>query len=350
MRQLGRRPELDGLRAIAILLVLTIHGFSSAHPWLGGAGLGVDLFFVLSGFLITTLLLEEHAREGRLSLKRFYGRRARRLLPALLAMLAVTGIVLVATGTESAFQETVAFIFRASYISNFLIAFTGGGVGLGFVHLWSLAQEEQFYVLWPLILLVFLRRRTSPWRVVILLAAAIVVLNLQRILVIDGGAPWRRVWFAPDTHSDPILFGCAAAVVWRYGLVRLPRAAAVVASLVAVAMIAVLRTTDASTYPVAIPLFALAAAVLILGVLDHPAHFPARALRLPVLRGLGKISYGLYLWHYPLIAYFGVRGIPVAILAAAVSYRFVEQPFLRRSDRPQPAESIANRELQAVRA
>jgi peptidoglycan/LPS O-acetylase OafA/YrhL len=149
---------LDGLRGIAVLLVVAVHtlAYTRLNTWHAGA-LGVDLFFVLSGFLITSLLLGEWSRTAAISLRAFYARRSRRLLPALLTVIALFALVSIIATPWRAPQVLLLAALRASYLSNFFIAATVNGGGRGFNHLWSLAQEEQFYLLWPLTLL-FLRR------------------------------------------------------------------------------------------------------------------------------------------------------------------------------------------------
>jgi peptidoglycan/LPS O-acetylase OafA/YrhL len=153
-RALGYRPALDGVRGIAIALVVGFHAFG----WPGAGTLGVDLFFVLSGFLITAILIEEHGRTGTISIRGFYRRRARRLLPALFAML--TPYLLLAGVAVLVGQGSTVFLALAgalTYTSNIIVAVDPSAVPAGLIHLWSLAAEEQFYLIWPLLLLSLLR-------------------------------------------------------------------------------------------------------------------------------------------------------------------------------------------------
>jgi peptidoglycan/LPS O-acetylase OafA/YrhL len=220
MKKLGRRPELDGLRGIAIILVVGVHGPSRYVHFARGGVLGVDLFFVLSGFLITSLLLAERHEQGTVSLRRFYIRRGRRLLPALALVVAVFALASAISGVTWHIAERA--LLRVSYASNFLIAVTDGGVGYGFEHLWSLAQEEQFYLLWPIALLLILRRGGRARHLLLALAAAIAAVNAVRVGAVIDGAGWRRLWFAPDTHGDAILFGCCVMTLASYRYVERP--------------------------------------------------------------------------------------------------------------------------------
>ena len=341
MRRLGHVPALDGLRGIAILLVLMRHTFVPAR-WALGGSLGVDLFFVLSGFLITSLLIGEWSSSGTLSLRSFYRRRARRLLPALLAFVGVALVVSVALHPGRAPSFVWLAALRLSYASNFLAAFTRQGVGTGFKHLWSLAEEEQFYLLWPILLVALLRRGRRP-RVILgsLLAVAFAV-NLERLLVVAHGASIARVWFAPDTHADPIMYGCAAGIIYSYRIFLVPKRLAELAGVAAAAIVAVYTQTDGRVgfYPIVLlPVFCVAVAVFLLGVAEH--DIGARALSARPLVAFGAISYALYLWHPLTLNYFGPAGMPIAILLAAVSYVVVEEPFMRRRRQSATANSTA---------
>jgi peptidoglycan/LPS O-acetylase OafA/YrhL len=202
---LGYRPALDGLRAVAVLAVLTYH-----VGWIPGGFLGVDVFFMLSGFLITTLLCEEHARTGTISIRRFYVRRARRLLPALVLFLLICGGILFVT-RPSAFWPTLGgnLLGVLSYGANWLIIYWRG-LGV-FGHTWSLAIEEQFYLAWPLLLLGLLRGARPRLIVAGLVTAAAGSLAWRLALALDG-ASFARLYAATDTHADGLLVGAALAV------------------------------------------------------------------------------------------------------------------------------------------
>ena len=213
--RLGYRPALDGLRAVAILLVIAYH-----DGLLEGGFVGVDVFFALSGFLITSLLVEEWRERGTIQLGRFYARRALRLAPALSVFVftvyaATHWLVPSMAGALEGRWALAALL----YLTNILTAY-GGEYPLGLVSIcWSLAMEEQFYLLWPLLLRTALRARLS-WRVLALLLGALVfACNVLRLgLARRGGEEaWLRIYFGPDTRADAILVGCLLAVLvaWR---------------------------------------------------------------------------------------------------------------------------------------
>lgn len=215
--RLGHRPGLDGLRGVAILLVIIVH--ASLLPTTFGF-IGVDLFFVLSGFLITCLLVEEWDQTRRISLKNFYMRRALRLLPALLAVL--TAFVIVSALTRNArefhldVKEALAALFYCTNWANIFDLIRSDYLG----HMWSLSIEEQFYILWPAILLCLLRvapRKSLPQFV--LFGAALSWLT--RVLLFLGTTAGReRFFFGLDTRADSLLLGCAIAAALTSGAFR----------------------------------------------------------------------------------------------------------------------------------
>jgi peptidoglycan/LPS O-acetylase OafA/YrhL len=321
--RLGYVPALDGLRGVAILGVLGVHLFG-----LSGGFYGVDLFFVLSGFLITTLLLEEHDRTGRVSLRAFYIRRARRLMPALCAVLVLIAVVgplyyspaLLASIVASGLYA--ANIVRGFGTSDFLNATPAA-------HLWSLAQEEQFYVLWPVALL-SLRRRLTERRLMTLLAAGFVLLVLYRAGLAAAGAGWHRIYYAPDTHMDGLVLGCLVACARRRGLTTVPALAGCAAFALVVAAFAL----GAQTVPWSVggmPVVEIAAAALVLAALSPGPVSLALSAR--PLVWIGALSYSLYLWQIPAMWLTGWddRWGALALTAALtlVSYYVIERPFRR---------------------
>jgi peptidoglycan/LPS O-acetylase OafA/YrhL len=333
-------PALDGLRGIAVLLVVSWHALRAPHA----GALGVDLFFVLSGFLITSLLISEWRRSGSISLRAFYRRRALRLLPALFFLLGVyvlTVLLLTVSGQGSSYHlsHTVAGAGLAvAYVSNVMQAFHPiEPAGMG--HLWSLAQEEQFYLLWPCTLLVLLKRRIKPERIMKALALVIAVVFTYRFGLMLDGAGFYRLWFGPDTHADPILIGCLAGVAYAYGFEGQARTAAVLRRLepvaIAVALVVVIGFSSHTRelYLGPMTLFSLACGLVILSVVASPSSITSRALGNPGIRYVGRISYGIYLWHLPLVVAFGAWGAPASLVIAGLSYRYVETPFLQRRHR-----------------
>jgi peptidoglycan/LPS O-acetylase OafA/YrhL len=327
--RLGHVPALAGVRGIAIALVLACH-----IGWLQGGALGVDLFFVLSGFLITSLLLEEHADTGRVSVRGFYRRRIARLAPALFFMLAFTTALAVGTTGRSALaHEAIMDVIAASYTTNVAVFLHPGAVPLYFRHLWSLAQEEQFYLLWPPLLIMLLPRLRRWLPVILGGAAAASMLELYL-------APWSaaRLYNGPDTHGSPIVMGCLAAVLWANGR-QVPRRVGLAAFAVA-AGIVWLATVNASYL---FPPFAAVCALAIVYVVGDRMSLAARLLSVRPLVWLGGISYSLYLWHWVLLSVFGVSWLLLfpSVLIAWFSTRLVEEPFRRRR-RPIPIAIAAS--------
>ena len=337
--KLGRRPALDGVRGIAVMFVLLNHG-----GLLGWGYAGVDVFFVLSGFLITTLLFEEWAGFGTISLRAFYLRRARRLLPALTLLVLGVSLVERLGFARPSLPLPLQVLSTVGFVNNWLVAFHPLALGL-FTPTWSLAQEEQFYLLWPLALAMLLRRRIHAGAMVGLLVAAAAVLAWL------GAGVFGHIWSAHG-YYDPLLraaeplIGCVAAVLHRHGADRLPLGGALFGWL-PLPLLGLLAAAD----PIPLVWRLLGASVLTGVLLMHLGlrsdSVPARLLALPPLRYLGRISYGLYLYQEPMDhltswllpgqsmwSHTSVfAGLSVAV--AALSWHLVERAFLTgsRSDR-----------------
>jgi peptidoglycan/LPS O-acetylase OafA/YrhL len=302
-----RNAALDGLRGIAVAAVVVNHLRPEALP---GGWLGVDIFFVLSGYLITTLLLREHDGRGRLDLGHFYSRRARRLLPALFVLLAAVAVVARLSPDEPGFSGLRADGFAAlGYVANWRFVATGASYFDAFApsplrHLWSLAVEEQFYLLWPLVLIVVLRKHGA--RAVGISAVVLAAASAVAMAVLYGnGASVSRVYFGTDTHVHSVLIGCALAAIgpaqrrWR---------GTGVAALVAVTGIAFAFARLSGTGPVAyrggiVAVSLLTAVVIAAATTPSGAGIVGRAFSWRPLCALGLISYGVYLWHWPIIEY-----------------------------------------------
>jgi peptidoglycan/LPS O-acetylase OafA/YrhL len=359
-RRLTYAPALDGLRGIAVLLVISGHFFGWPNPHLG-----VEIFFVLSGFLITTLLLQERAETGRISLRSFYRRRALRLIPALLIALAgfvvlSTVLVLAAADVPTLRVALAAAAYSALYVANLVQAFDEQ-LPPGLRHTWSLGIEEQFYVVWPLVLLAALRLRAS-WRAIAVgLCLTIALITAHRLRLHLDGASTLRTAFAPDTRSDSLLWGCLFGVALHAGL-RGPIASAAVrrwASFAGGLTVCSLLFVSPTHHTMILglwPVFAVAAALVVLRCAVDMVSRTARWLSARWLVYVGRISYGLYLWHVILLwtppddvsIPGGVR-IAAAFVAAALSYRYVEAPFLRRKRQGgRAAEPLAPRAAPAT--
>jgi peptidoglycan/LPS O-acetylase OafA/YrhL len=364
--RLGYLPQLDGLRALAVALVVAYHlvrtqGLDVAP----GAFLGVDVFFVLSGFLITALLLREHADDGRLDLRRFYVRRVRRLGPGLLLVCAVVAAVLAFApgpfGLEAAtpIESVVALAYGMSWWSGLEI--TGGPYLLGLT--WSLSVEEHFYLAWPLLLLVLLRGGLGVGAV----AAVAALANAWPAVLWLRGADPERLYYLPDTRVAQILTGCLLAALLVRGVARLRPLFGPLPALAAVGWLSWVAATwsrDSAGYWLGgMQLVGLAAAVLVGHLVVHGDGVAARALSARPVVAVGVWSYGIYLWHLPLIRLAQpVLGGTLAVATgaalasvgvAAASYRFLEQPVLRgRRARPAavPADPYPAEPQQLARA
>lgn len=349
-----RLPGLDGLRALAVVAVLLFHLHAA---WLPGGFLGVDVFFVISGFLITTLLVREHARTGRVDLRGFWLRRARRLLPALL--LVVVGSTLAARLVEGDLLVGIArqTLGALTFSTNWLEIAAGSDYFHAtspqlLMNLWSLAVEEQFYLLWPVMVLLLVRvvrRRRRRLLLPLALGLGSAVLMATRL---DPLAP-TRVYYGTDTHLVGLMLGAALAFAYAaphrawtrtpaWGHLRRPLTAW---SLVVLFTLMVLAREDSAfTFRAGIPLAALATAVLVLRVVSSPGRLREVCTARPVV-WVGERSYGIYLWHWPVILVLGalwpiapggaafvasrVLCVVMTLALAEASHRWVETPVRR---------------------
>ena len=366
---LPQYPGLDGLRGVAVLAVLLYHGGVS---WSGGGFLGVEMFFVLSGFLITSLLVAEWGRSGRIVLRRFWARRARRLLPALFALVAAIGVYYAVAGPTKAVPglqgdgiSTLLYFSNWHQVAAGTNYFAASGPVSPLQHTWSLAIEEQFYVLWPLAVLGVLglaRRRGASERrsLQVLLGLSLtgaLIASVEMTMLFASGRGLDRVYYGTDTRATGLLLGASLAIAlairrrWpAHGTPRLaPRRARLAlagASLVVVPLllagIILAEGDDAWVYPYGMLATDAAMLVLIGAIVLRPQAAGARLMALAPLRALGKISYGLYLWHFPLFLWLdesstGLRGaallglrLAVTLAVSVISYVIIEQPIRQR--------------------
>jgi len=344
-------PALDGLRGIAVGAVLLYHG---GVTWMRGGFLGVDVFFVLSGYLITTLLLVEWGRTRDIRLGRFWLRRARRLLPALGLVLSGVAVYAAFIADRSQLASIRADAFSAiGYVANWRFVLSGQGYFEEFTapsplrHVWSLAIEEQFYLLWPFIVLGLLRWRPKLRFLTRLFAGSALASALLMAVLFRADRDPSRVYYGTDTRAQALLIGAALAAALlaarqRSGkrplrAVPLVRAGLAGAGALTLMLIAV-RDTSAWMYRGGYLLAAVATAAVICAAVQ-PRRNVVRAMLSPTpLRAVGKVSYGLYLWHWPVYLTvteerFGLGGTALLMVRllvtgalAVASYFLVELP------------------------
>lgn len=384
-RRLSHEPALDGIRGIAVLLVLVWHYIGdillNPVPWIQSGHLGVDLFFVLSGFLITALMLNEHNRDGKISFPGFYRRRVFRLLPALVIFLVVHFIWALLTdipskpmspGTE--LRNEIASVLSALFFSiNLLPLFGDYSATLGIGHLWSLAVEEQFYFIWPLLTVILLspsrwlylggacicalllaltghfftwceigeplrsgvsavvgigvfsvlamsQRWRSGTRALVVLPVLILAVLMFRRGFYDGSlGSMLGLYGLLPARADSVIIGAMLAYLWVNGRIpyRCPTALSVIAWIAFGWMVSAFTLHEPFFYMGGWTLVAVCGAFIIWGSLGSQGTLYGRVLMWPWLRAIGKVAYGLYLWH--------------AFVFAAVRHSFADESLLVRT-------------------
>lgn len=350
----SRVGGLDGIRALAVLAVIAFHAGLPASP---GGFLGVDVFFVLSGYLITDLLVAQRDRTGRLDLRGFWTRRARRLLPALAVLLIVVTAAVAVIEPAQMSSLRPALLAAVTYSSNWYQAFhhisyfASWGPPPPLQHLWSLAIEEQFYLVWPLVLtLALIGLRSRRARAVIAWLGALASAVAMAVIYVPGTDP-SRVYYGTDTHAAALMIGAALALTWPLASLASASGAIVgrfdIAGLIGLAVLAWavghFSGSDPVLYPYGLVLAAVAAAALTAAAVVPGSV--STLLSLPPLRWLGVRSYGIYLWHWPVIAIVAATSLrsatpwlwiaepAVAIGLAAISWKWLEEPILRNGFR-----------------
>lgn len=346
--QHSRVPELDGFRGIALLLVLLGHFFQfsliSPGPWGEVASLGVLLFFALSGYLITSLLCSESRSAGAVDLKKFYTRRALRLLPAAWLLIMTVAVLKVAGAVED--ESWGGVVGSLLYVRNVL----GSGHTLG--HLWSLSLEEQFYFLWPIAFVLFPRHRLSI-SIGVTVGVALLRSGLWALDVFDHrtGVFYLRPWF----RFDSIMCGCVLALLRQHnpGWFDAPpgwaRAVTHPGWVIPALVATMLLNWKSGPQWWCLSVQTVMVVLLLARVIMHGSTLVTGALRTPSLGTVGRLSYSLYLWQQifvvtklpdwgPLRAPF--LDVLMAALCGLISYRFVEQPFLRLKERFQSRSPV----------
>ncbi len=386
--ELPYSPGLDGMRAFAVLAVIAFH---NGFTWLLGGYYGVDAFFVLSGYLITSLLLAEWRGTGTVGLGAFWARRARRLLPAVLVLVLVIGVVAAvwpasfdATNLFTQSLATVGYSANWYYATTHVTYFTASAAPSPLLHTWSLAIEEQFYLVWPLVVLAVLggwrrngRRRSGPdpagsagdddanrgstagpesdaWRrgrLRILLYISVFGAAASAILmaaVSSDANGINRAYYGTDTRAQGLLVGAALATaftLWGHGRARSGQAGWAAIGLVGAAAVAVMWVSVPEPSWLAFHggflLVSMSCAAVVASVIKAPAGVVPRLLATWPLRSLGRISYGVYLWYWPVLLVVSQQRtglglwplfawrVAITVVLAAISYFLVEQPIRR---------------------
>ena len=337
--RLGHVVSLDGLRGVAVLFVMLHH--SAKAP---GGFVGVDIFFVLSGFLITAVLMQEWAQTGSVRLRDFYARRALRLFPALFLLLAffVAAPRFFGIAEEHRWDRLLPPLF---YYANWALAFQWVQLGV-LSPTWSLSIEEQFYLLWPalLVLLLVFRARRSLILGVVLFGIAAAVIERAVMWHVLGPSAWPRIFWGLDTRMDALLLGCLIGLLAAWGwlpkggpLLRVANGAAApaLALLAILAYTAPPPTSGALHNGVGLSA-SLAAAVLIMALVTSPPKGVLAILEAPAICWVGRISYGLYLWHVPIfhgvlnetrMARMGISGLWLDLLRWTVTFGIAAASF-----------------------
>ncbi|MCI9129487.1 MAG: acyltransferase [Eggerthellaceae bacterium] len=342
-------PALDGLRAIAVLAVIAYH---IGIPGCAGGLMGVTVFFVISGYIVTKILLVEFARTSKISFKDFYIRRIRRLVPAIILVIVATGALctlfnhVLLTKMRPEVLPSLFFVNNWWQILNDASYFENLGLPSPLTHFWSLAIEEQFYLVLPMTLFLVLRfggrlsqRRNLACFMLILAAAS----ALEMGLLYDPSTDPTRVYYGTDTRAFSLFIGAFVAVVSTGNKKRLAkgirRAFAIIGLVGVLICLSIMGGEEAFTYRGGMVACSVLTAMLIYGTLWEDTGAIARVLGTAPFLWVGKRSYGIYLWHYPLVLLFtnmnGNEGMELIGMAAAVictfacaelSFRFVENP------------------------
>lgn len=367
--RLGHRPVLDGVRGLSILLVL-VHHTEFIKPIsfsvLRGGFLGVDIFFVLSGFLITSILFEEFEDTGRLSFRRFYMRRILRLLPAVGAVLLFSAAVGAVIGFDRLGLSAWRVLSIVGYFTNWVRAYETPHLWF-LTHFWSLAIEEQFYLVWPFVLFALLRSRMTRRGVLLTVTALILASVVLMAALHSSGATTLRLYTGSDTRAHSLLVGCWFSLALHWGYLRTEswkryQPFAIFSLIVLFAAVFLVRSGTEVLYLGGSFVVAVCAGILILALVVSDQNRLTEIFTDPLLLWLGKRSYGLYIWHWPffyLCSYLKRPAIAIpcavitALAAAAISYKFIELPFLRMKERfsvTEPDQGKVQRTTQPLRA
>jgi peptidoglycan/LPS O-acetylase OafA/YrhL len=340
------QPALDSIRGVGFVVVMVVHAqkFVGVDPGhLPGGSIALDVFFVLSGFLITSLLLREWSDRSTISFRNFYTRRALRLLPAFFVLLITISL---AAALGAPLDITPAWVLSTLfYVANWGAAWSYLKPS-ALNHTWSLSVEEQFYLCWPLVLYAMLRMKLRPRTIVILLGLGLVAVFVERIVLLRVFHPTgARMYFGTDTRSDGLWIGCMVGVLARArmlptagaGLAIVRTLAALSAGFLVWVVVRGLGLLE-FTYYGGLTASVIATGFVVAG-LQAPVIKPVRAVvEAKPLVWMGRLSYSLYLWHFPIFRLAALADLPWPLYAlvgtgltfgaGAISHYFIEKPFL----------------------
>ena len=352
---LGYVPALDGMRGFAVLAVIMYH---AQVPFFRGGFIGVDIFFVLSGFLITSLLVREFYSQQHIDLKNFYVRRVLRLGPALGVFLAsFASLSLLMLDAEQARSNIIDTLITLFYFTNWSWAFHLHPPHF-LAHTWSLAIEEQFYIIWPILLIALLRFVHSYRNIICAITVLLLSSWVTRIFLAVGGASLDRLYNGLDTRGDELLTGCLLGIILSSNLINMHRQRQLESVLKFTGPLSVIslilcsifmRWQSIYMYYCGFSVIELSVSIIILDIFLSRKSLVNRILLIKPMVWIGRLSYGLYLWHFLIFStmrWLGFRRIDVmtigmclAFLVASASYYFLERPFLKLKRRLTPNPS-----------
>jgi peptidoglycan/LPS O-acetylase OafA/YrhL len=353
-------PSLDGIRALAVLAVIASHipvllSYQHPTPWswlnkfISGGFLGVDVFFVLSGFLITSLLLKEHSRFGRIKLSHFFARRALRLFPALYVLLAIDFLIAIYEKTSLSGQWNITWV-TVLYMNNWYFVWSSLRTGpadfqtnLG--HLWSLSVEEQFYLVWPVFIFLIMKLKRVKIFLPLFIILLIALVAIRRTMLWYDNNFYLEILIRTDARLDSLLVGALLAICFRY--IQISSKMLCWAAYISLPIFAVIAHQGPESpffYTFGFTIVALLVFIMIYASVEQ-AWGVNKFLERKWLTFIGRISYGLYLWHFVVFTFLSkhffvgprVMRISVGLLSTfaitLLSWFFIEKPFLRLKDR-----------------